>query len=297
MPGAYAGNDLQDDPNPTSGAVVLGGLFFVAFLGEATRLFVEIFSGYSLESDSFTWTRVGLVSLGLILLWVGVSWVRWVLAAGAFVFGAGLLVHSLIIGAFNLLAGVPGIASILLGFIYLALALYTGFASNAAAFGTQQSRQPEKALPAAPVVVMCGLFLALLLSMRMLCLAWHTVEERRALAFADESIQALAANWDPDAFDQRADPGISIRWPVLAKHAVFADLKRWGALRKIDDHSIRVHGGIGVEGIEWRGYYNSENTLEHGHGSLSLELKRGVFSPWRITAWTFRSMDRKPPAP
>ncbi len=288
LPGTYAGNYLQDDPNPASAAVILGALFAVAFVCEVARLFAEIFLGYSLETDAFALVRVALASLSLLLLWVGLDWARWPLAAGAFVFGAGLILRTMSQGTLGLVQQPDELVSIPLGFLYLGIALYAGFSSNVTALAGRQ-REVGKRFSVAPVICLGGLALLGLLGLRPLCLAWQAREQQQALAFADESVLAIGEHWDYRVFDERAAADYIAQWPVEAKKAVFHDMTRWGPIRRIDQHSIRVLRSLELgKGIRWHGYYDSRDTTEHGLGSMSLEMERGLFSPWRITAWTLR---------
>ena len=311
LPGTYAGNYLEADPHPNRGALIIGGFFALALLIEVFELFTAIFSGYSLEVDLSSLIRVGLISLTLILLWAGVGWVRWPLAALAFFVGLHLVIQTAAANAgfYSQPSGLPAdrplptpmslshqiesILPIMHGLIYLGLSAYLVFSSNVAAFIRQQKeKESGKAISVAPVASLCGLLLLTLCLMRPLCMAWRDAEQQRAVAFGDESVRAITEHWDYKAFDARADADYAAQWPLEAQKSVFGSLSPLGSLQKMDEHSLNLHGTLdgkdGSGGLEWRGYYLGQGAFEHGHGTMTLELHRGLFSPWRIASWSFR---------
>ena len=187
------------------------------------------------------------------------------------------------------------IASMPLGFVYLFVFVYLGFSSNVVAFAKGQ-RVPGKGFSAVRVVLLCALALGGLAAMRPLALYWRSVEEKSALAFAEESVRAISAHWAPAAFDERADPQYVADWPVEAKKSFLQSLSRFGASRTLGEPRIRALGSFDVDhGLRWHCGYAGDEIFEHGNATMTLELEHGVFTPWRITSWSLRPNDPNPP--
>ncbi len=307
LPGTYAGNYLQDDPDPTRGAVILGLLFGTAFLFEAFGHFTAIFSGFGALSDTGTLLRVGSASLALILFWVGVGWARWPLAALAFFLGVSLLIQTVAASAgyydgrpgvilnysttpdaAQLTHRVEGVALLARGVVYLGVSLYLVFSSNIASLAKHQQNR-AKAFSLVPVVTLGGLALLGLMAMRPLCEGWAAGQQKGGLVFGDDSIRAIAEHWDYQAFDARADPAFIEEWSAEAQRATFGSLAQFGAWQRMDAHSVKVRGGLerNGAGFEWRGSYSGTAAFEHGRGVMTFEIRRGLFSPWRISSWSF----------
>ena len=97
LPGTYAAN-YGSDPSWKRGATVLCLLFGLAAAAEFFRAVFSVWSGTRLlpvEPETGRLIEMGRVvgeATIFLLLWVGWSWVRWVLVAADFLFGAFFLI-------------------------------------------------------------------------------------------------------------------------------------------------------------------------------------------------------------
>ena len=294
LPGTYAAS-YGGDPNWRRGIAVLWVLFGLAAVGELFRALFNVLSGNPGLPFPYEAGRVGTEAAVFVLLWVGWSWLRWLLVAVDFLFGVFFIMTvmaPLPIGPVGTVArSAPALITmpqLALGMIYLISAGYLAFAADVIGF-TRHRRETGRGWKVIPVALLVGACAWVVLNVQPLCAALFTRWQPEAGQFATDSLRAIAQSWDVAAYDERADVDYLKVWTKDDQRVpTFGTLTGLGAIQSIPEVKIgeaqssinRSNSGFLVR------YHCDFGKLRCAHGTLAnfgcLVSRRLPTGPWRL---------------
>ena len=274
--------------------------------------------------------RLVVVSTCFVGLWVGWSWLRYVLATVDFFSGLWLLVsmiassqsapkfRSLGVTEVPVYSQIEAMPKIVLGLLYLGTAAYVMFSVDLLAF-TEHRRAHGRVWSAMLVTVFAYACTALVLGAQPIYNAWLQTRRAGAVSFGEDTLRTMADSWSPTCIDDRIDPGFAGSFTPSGRQSTFANFKDLGRLR--DAHtapplyitSVRsdplqnivpapsdIATGVAQDGMgfQMRARYSTTGaTYEHGRVQFGLDLARELFGTWRIVGLDAREVNIERPRP
>ncbi len=293
LPGTYAAN-YGGDPNWKRGVTMLWLLFGLAAVAEFFQALFIILSGQRGYPGPGELARLGAEVVVFFLLWVGWSWVRWVLVAVDFLFGAWFIMRTIAPLPTDLMAAHPelrvsaGIATIpqlALGMIYLVSAGYLAFSADVISF-VRHRREEGRGWVAVPIALVTGAFVALVCSVEPVSLRVFEKWRPEAGQFAAESLQAMADHWDVKAYDQRADTDYLKTWHKQEREQTFGTLAGLGTMQgKPEPKTTLIRPALASNGGSFLVRYHCDfGRVKFAHGDIVLGyiVSRHMLGPWRL---------------
>ena len=294
LPGTYASN-YGGDPSWRRGVAVLWVLFGLAAVGEFFRALFNVLSGNPGLPFPYEAGRIGIEAGVFVLLWIGWSWLRWLLVAVDFLFGVFFIMTvmaPLPIGPAGAVArSAPALVTmpqLALGMIYLISAGYFAFSADVIGF-TRHRRGEGRGWVVVPVALFAGACAWALLNVQPLCAMVFARWQPEVGQFATESLRAIAQSWDVAAYDQRADEDYLKVWTKDDQRVpTFGTLTGLGAIQSVPAVKIgeavpsinRNNSGFLVR------YHCTFGKLRCAHGTLAnfgcLVSRRLPMGPWRL---------------
>ena len=293
MPGTYAGSD-SGDPNWKRGVTVLWLLFGAAAVAEFFRALFIVWSGNKGLPPPYEYGRIGAECVVFLLLWVGWSWPRWVLVVVDFLFGAWFIISVVAPlptgpGAAAPAQSVPAIITIpqlALGMIYLISAGYLAFSADVIGF-TRHRREEGRGWVVVPLILIVGAYGALVCNVQPFCQQLFQRWKPEATQFANESLRAMAQDWDEAVYDQRADPEYLKEWTADQRKLTFGTLAGLGSSQNLPAARMvnEPQASVTRSGSNFQVSYDCEFgkvRFSKGSADFGCIVTRRIFGPWQL---------------
>ena len=292
LPGTYAAN-YGGDPDWKRGVTMLWLLFGLAAAAEFCRALFVVWSGSKSLPPEYETGRIVIEAVVFLLLWVGWGWVRWVLVAVDFLFGAWFVITAVVppptgpVGSVaHSLPAIITMPQLALGAIYLVTAAYLAFSADVIGF-VRHRREEGRGWVIAPIALIVGASAFAVCSVPGFCTKLFQRWKPEAAQFANESLRAMARSWDLAAYEQRADPEYLKVWTPDQRKLTFGTLAGLGGSADLPGAKVvdEPKPGVARSGGGFAVSYACEfGKVRFAHGSTTFGciVSRSMFGPWRL---------------
>ena len=296
LPGTYAAS-YERDMDWHRAVSVLWVLTGLAALCEVVNAAFALLQGYVNYPPPMDAIRLIVEAALFLALWLGWGWLRWLLAANNFFYGAWQVVWLIASHAPNPEAppgtpppswGLGIIPAVGTAIVYIVFGIYLAFSADVLDFLRYRRREGRRWV-IIPLVVLISSYLFALFNARWFYQRWIEMEKASATRFALQSVKTIAAeHWTASEYEQRADPEYLKTWYEGDRKSVFAALARLGTFKSAGDTKTIVGsstdpagGGFVVRGQVELG----DVRFEHGHTVFTIDVTRSLFGPWQMQAF------------
>lgn len=299
LPGTYAAN-YGSDPNWKRGAFVICTLFVLAAVAEFLRSLAIVWSGsrgLPLPPDTSWLVENGRIVAGAViflLLWIGWSWVRWLLVVIGFFFGMFFLATVVAPlptapGAIPALSGggIVTMPQLALGVIYLVSAAYFAFSADVISFARHR-REEGRGWVVAPLALGVGACVFALCGVKPFCQGLFQRWKPEAARVATDGLRAMAQSWDVAAFEQRADPEYLKVWTADQRKGTFGTLAGLGSAattvpdaKIVDEPKATVTRNGGSFRVDYL-YDFGKMRFAHGSANFGGVVSRSIGGKWQL---------------